>query len=89
MKVRVIGAGGADREYEAPFIQLERDPNDGSYTLNLHDEELEPTAFACYAKGAWLFVELLELPSQPVRDLMRKRREEHEQQVNNGTGMHL
>jgi hypothetical protein len=89
VKVKVTGKGGVEFTYDAPFIQLERDPNDGSYTLNLHDDELEPTGFVCYAKDSWLLVELLELPAQHVRDTVNRRREEHEQQAHIGTGMHI
>lgn len=52
----------------------------GILNLTFYTEELEETGFKMFADGRWHSVECVELPTAAVRERIKDRRKEHEDQ---------
>jgi hypothetical protein len=81
MKIGVhhlVGAGAIPEVFEHGLISMSVEA--GILNLTFYTEELEETGFKMFADGRWHSVECVELPAPAVRDRIKARRKEHEDQ---------
>lgn len=82
MKVGVhhLLARAAPEVFEHGLISMSVEA--GILNLTFYTEELEETGFKMFADGRWHSVECVELPTLAVRERIKDRRKEHEDEHN-------